>query len=105
MHISINYMHIYACSSDNSFDLLFLFFLLLVALGYGLFKQDLPVPEEKPRHVAFVDMGHASLQVSIVALNKGKMRVLSTASDSCLGGRDFDQILGNFFNEEFKVNN
>ena len=48
-------------------------------------------------------MGHASLQVSIVAMNKGKMRVLSTASDSCLGGRDFDQILGDFFNEEFKV--
>ena len=48
-------------------------------------------------------MGHASLQVSIVAMNKGKMRVLSTASDSCLGGRDFDQKLGDFFNEEFKV--
>jgi len=74
-----------------------------VALGYGLFKQDLPAPEEKPRHVAFVDMGHASLQVSIVAMNKGKMTVLSTASDSCLGGRDFDQILGDFFNEEFKI--
>ena len=77
--------------------------LYLVALGYGLFKQDLPAPEEKARHVAFVDMGHASLQVSIVAFHKGKMKVLSTASDYCLGGRDFDQKLGDHFSEEFKV--
>ena len=72
-------------------------------MGYGLFKQDLPAPEEKPRNVAFVDMGHASLQVSIAAFNKGKMKVLSTASDSSLGGRDFDNKLANHFNEEFKV--
>lgn len=74
-----------------------------VGLGYGLFKQDLPAPEEKPRNVAFVDMGHASLQVSIAEFNKGKMKVLSTASDPCLGGRDFDNKLANHFNEEFKV--
>lgn len=74
-----------------------------VALGYGLFKQDLPTPEEKPRNVVFVDMGHASLQVSIVAFNKGKMKVLSTASDFSLGGRNFDEKIANYFNEEFKV--
>jgi len=27
------------------------------ALAYGLYKQDLPAPEEKPRNVVFVDMG------------------------------------------------
>lgn len=79
------------------------FFQFLVALGYGLFKQDLPAPEESPRNVAFVDMGHSALQVSIVALNKGKMKVLSTAGDSCLGGRDFDRVLADHFTEEFKV--
>jgi len=48
-------------------------------------------------------MGHSSLQVSIVALNKGKMKVLATAGDSCLGGRDFDRVLADHFTEEFKV--
>lgn len=33
------------------------------ALCYGIYKQDLPAPEEKPRNVVFVDCGAASLQV------------------------------------------
>ncbi|XP_057313213.1 heat shock protein 105 kDa-like [Hydractinia symbiolongicarpus] len=72
-----------------------------VALNYGLFKQDLPAPEEKPRHVAFVDCGHSSFQVCIAAFNKGKIKILSTASDASLGGRDFDEKLKNYFAEAF----
>lgn len=34
------------------------------ALAYGIYKQDLPAPEEKPKNVVFVDFGHSSLQVS-----------------------------------------
>ena len=45
------------------------------ALAYGIYKQDLPAPEEKPRVVVFVDMGSASLQVSVCAFNKGKLKV------------------------------
>ena len=41
-----------------------------VALSYGIYKQDLPNPEEKPRHVVFVDFGHSSLQASVVAFHK-----------------------------------
>lgn len=33
-------------------------------LAYGIYKQDLPATEEKPRNVIFVDFGHGSLQVS-----------------------------------------
>ena len=33
------------------------------ALAYGIYKQDLPAPEEKPRNVVFVDCGYSSLQV------------------------------------------
>lgn len=33
------------------------------ALAYGIYKQDLPAPEEKPRNVVFVDCGHSNLQV------------------------------------------
>lgn len=36
------------------------------ALAYGIYKQDLPAPEDKPRNVVFVDLGHSSLQVNYV---------------------------------------
>ncbi|XP_063303468.1 heat shock 70 kDa protein 4 [Pelobates fuscus] len=72
-----------------------------VALAYGIYKQDLPAPEEKPRIVVFVDMGHSAYQVSVCAFNKGKLKVLATAFDSTLGGRKFDEVLVNYFCEEF----
>ncbi|XP_033100323.1 97 kDa heat shock protein-like [Anneissia japonica] len=46
-----------------------------VSLAYGIYKQDLPAPEEKPRNVVFVDMGNSSLQASVCAFNKGKLKV------------------------------
>ncbi|GCB67523.1 heat shock 70 kDa protein 4-like [Scyliorhinus torazame] len=72
-----------------------------VALAYGIYKQDLPAPEEKPRNVVFVDLGHSAFQVSACAFNKGKLKVLATAFDPYLGGRHFDEILVNHFCEEF----
>ncbi|XP_068607647.1 heat shock 70 kDa protein 4L [Brachionichthys hirsutus] len=73
-----------------------------VALAYGIYKQDLPTPEERPRNVVFVDLGHSSFQVSIAAFNKGKLKVLAAAFDPHLGGRNFDQVLVDYFCEEFK---
>ncbi|TKS65693.1 Heat shock 70 kDa protein 4L Heat shock 70-related protein APG-1 [Collichthys lucidus] len=73
-----------------------------VALAYGIYKQDLPTLEERPRNVVFVDMGHSSFQVSITAFNKGKLKVLATAFDPYLGGRNFDEVLVDYFCEEFK---
>uniref|UniRef100_A0A8C9SCK5 Heat shock protein family A (Hsp70) member 4 n=1 Tax=Scleropages formosus TaxID=113540 RepID=A0A8C9SCK5_SCLFO len=72
-----------------------------VALAYGIYKQDLPAPEEKPRTVVFVDLGHSAYQVSACAFNKGKLKVLATAFDLELGGKDFDEVLVNHFCEEF----
>ncbi|KAI8488965.1 Heat shock 70 kDa protein 4L [Branchiostoma belcheri] len=72
------------------------------ALAYGIYKQDLPAPEEKPRNVVFVDMGYKSLQVSACAFHKGKLKVLATAFDSNLGGHNFDLRLAEHFSEEFK---
>lgn len=98
-------------------------------MAYGIYKQDLPTPEERPRNVVFVDMGHASFQVSLTAFHKGKLKVslppaaihrlhpqllnptqrsilprqvLATAFDLHLGGRNFDEALVDFFCEEFK---
>ncbi|XP_061904730.1 heat shock 70 kDa protein 4a [Entelurus aequoreus] len=72
-----------------------------VTLAYGIYKQDLPAPEEKPRIVVFVDVGHSGYQVSICAFNTGKLKVLATAFDSELGGKDFDDILVSHFCEDF----
>ncbi|XP_078395790.1 heat shock 70 kDa protein 4L [Cetorhinus maximus] len=74
-----------------------------VALAYGIYKQDLPAPEEKPRNVVFVDMGHSAYQTSICAFNKGKLKVLGTAFDPYLGGKNFDEALVDHFCEEFKT--
>ena len=51
-----------------------------VALAYGIYKQDLPAPEEKPRNVVFVDLGHSDLQISVCSFNKGKLKVRSIQS-------------------------
>lgn len=72
------------------------------ALAYGIYKQDLPAPEEKPRNVVFVDCGHSSLQVSACAFHKGKLKMLATAADPHLGGRDFDFALAEYFCSEFQ---
>lgn len=105
-------------------------FFLPVALAYGIYKQDLPPPEEKARNVVFVDVGHSGFQTSICAFNKGKLKVcsqrrlqvlnlsydfvsflqififflsqvLATACDPELGGKDFDEVLVKHFCEEF----
>lgn len=72
------------------------------ALSYGIYKQDLPNPEEKPRNVVFVDCGYTSLQVFACAFNKGKLRMLASTFDSQLGGREFDYILAEHFSKDFK---
>lgn len=74
-----------------------------VALAYGIYKQDLPTPEEKPRTVVFVDIGHSGYQVSVCAFNKGKLKMLATAFDPEMGGKDFDERLVRHFCEEFAV--
>jgi len=73
-----------------------------VALGYGITKSGLP-DAENPRHVVFVDVGHSSLSVSVVAFSKGQLTVKSTAYDRNLGGRDIDYALVQHFASEFKT--
>ena len=72
-----------------------------MALGYGITKTDLPEPEN-PRNVIFVDVGHSSYQVSVVAFCKGQLTVLGAWSDPNFGGRNFDRALMEHFAEEFK---
>ncbi|UJR22204.1 hypothetical protein I4U23_025268 [Adineta vaga] len=73
-----------------------------VALSYGIYKADLPEQTEKPRLVVFVDMGYTSLQASIVAFNKGKLKMVATAFDPSLGGRDFDNLIMDAMREDYQ---
>ncbi|KDR67801.1 hypothetical protein GALMADRAFT_272907 [Galerina marginata CBS 339.88] len=72
------------------------------ALGYGITKSDLP-EAENPRHVVFVDAGHADFSVAVVAYSKGQLTVKSNAYEPNLGGRDIDYALVEHFAEEFKT--
>ncbi|CCH59272.1 hypothetical protein TBLA_0B04350 [Henningerozyma blattae CBS 6284] len=71
------------------------------AVSYGIFKTDFPEGSEKPRIVAFVDIGHSSYTCSIVAFKKGEAKVLSTAYNKNFGGRDFDRAITEHFADEF----
>lgn len=71
------------------------------ALAYGIYKTDLP--ENDQLNVAFVDIGHASMQVCIAGYKKGQLKVLAHSFDRSLGGRDFDEVLFNHFAAKFKV--
>eukprot|EP01101_Sappina_pedata_P002236 TRINITY_DN1248_c0_g1_i1.p1 TRINITY_DN1248_c0_g1~~TRINITY_DN1248_c0_g1_i1.p1 ORF type:complete len:808 (+),score=458.86 TRINITY_DN1248_c0_g1_i1:240-2426(+) len=71
------------------------------ALGWGFYKLDLPEQGTPPIHVLFVDIGHSTTSASVVAFSKGKLKVLSTAFNHQLGGRNIDEKLVNFFAVEF----
>ncbi|EAS31382.2 hsp88-like protein [Coccidioides immitis RS] len=73
-----------------------------IALGYGITKLDLPAPEEKPRRVAFVDIGHCNYSCAIVEFRKGELNVKSVAYDRHFGGRYFDKALVDHLAKEFK---
>ncbi|KAF8785641.1 heat shock protein 105 kDa-like [Argiope bruennichi] len=70
-----------------------------VALAYGFYKQDLP--EDKPKNVVFVDLGNSSIQATACAFTKGKLKILGSAWNRNLGGRDFDNTLVRHFVEDF----
>jgi len=70
------------------------------ALAYGIYKTDLS--DVDPINVVFVDIGHASLQVCVAAFKKGQLKILGHSFDRCCGGRDFDEVLFNYFAEKFK---
>jgi molecular chaperone DnaK (HSP70) len=72
-----------------------------VCLNYGFFrKADLP-EKDHPRIVAFVDLGHSKLTVTIASFLQGKTKVLAHHSDRNLGARNFDYLLCDILGEEF----
>jgi len=74
-----------------------------VALGYGIYKTDLPEKEKDPIKVLFVDIGETSTNVSAASFHKGQLKMLGTAHDAHLGGRNFDDVLVEHFSKEFQT--
>ncbi|KAF1838961.1 heat shock protein Hsp88 [Decorospora gaudefroyi] len=73
-----------------------------VALGWGITKLDLPAPEEKPRRVVFVNIGHSNYTATVVEFKKGELAVKSSAWDRHYGGRYIDKALVEHFAKEFQ---
>ena len=73
-----------------------------IALGYGITKLDLPEADQKPRRIAFVDIGYSDYTCSIVEFKKGELSVKSTTYDRHFGGRNLDKALVDHFAAEFK---
>ncbi|GLT83260.1 hypothetical protein SLE2022_015590 [Rubroshorea leprosula] len=70
------------------------------ALGYGIYKTDFL--DAGPTYTVFVDIGHCDTQVCVASFESGRMKIISHASDGSLGGRDFDEVLFNYFASQFK---
>lgn len=65
------------------------------ALAYGL-------ENKKDEQIVVFDLGGGTFDVSILELGDGVFEVKSTNGDTHLGGEDFDNIIVNYFCDEFK---
>lgn len=66
------------------------------ALAYGLDKK------HRDMKVAVYDLGGGTFDISILELGEGVFEVKSTNGDTHLGGDDFDQVIIQWLNAEFK---
>src|SRR3546814_351615 len=69
------------------------------ALAYGLDKSN------KDMKIAVFDCGGGTHDVSVLELGDGVFEVKSTDGDTHLGGDDFDQVIIDWLNDEFKNEN
>lgn len=71
------------------------------AVGYGVFRTDLPEASEPARTVAIVDIGYSDYTVSVVDFRKGEAKVRGTSTDSTFGGRNIDLAIVNHLRKVF----
>lgn len=72
------------------------------ALAFGIFKDiRKEFTTEKPTNVMFIDIGASAYTVTIAAFEPGKLIIKSFNCDEDLGGRDFDEVIGNWIAEKF----
>lgn len=71
-----------------------------VALNYGILR---PLPKDEASNVMFIDIGSTSTTATVASFVAGGLKILGTASDPFLGGRDFDGMLVEHFHEYIKT--
>jgi len=71
------------------------------AIAYGLDKKQ--SGQEGERHILIFDLGGGTFDVSLLTIDDGVFEVKATAGDTHLGGEDFDNVLVNYFAQEFKT--
>ena len=69
------------------------------SIAYGL--DNINVNEEQTKNILVFDLGGGTFDVSIVSLEGGMFKVLSTCGNTHLGGEDFDNHIVNFCVSEF----
>ena len=70
------------------------------AIAYGLDNK-----EGGEQNILIFDMGGGTFDVSILTIEDGIFEVKATAGDTHLGGEDFDNLLVQYFSQEFKRKN
>lgn len=74
-----------------------------IALSYGIYKSAKKLfSDTEPTHTMFIDIGYTSYSVTVVDFVSGKLQVLSSVVDKNLGGRDFDDVIIEYFAEVFQ---
>ena len=68
------------------------------ALAYGL-------DSKKSEKVAVYDLGGGTFDISILEIDEGMFTVKSTNGDTMLGGDNFDEVIIDWINDEFKKEN
>ena len=69
------------------------------AYGFGKLKE---FDEEKPRTVAFVDLGHSSCNIFFSQFTKKLVKVISVSTERFCGGREFDYLIAQKLSDDFE---
>ena len=68
------------------------------ALAYGL-------DSKKSENIAVYDLGGGTFDISILEIDEGMFTVKATNGDTMLGGDNFDEVIIDWINEQFKKDN
>lgn len=70
-------------------------------LNYGMSRRG-QFDDNNPRIVAFVDIGHSKTSVFFGQFGRNLQKVVSVTTERCLGARDFDYALVEYFSDMFQ---
>lgn len=74
------------------------------ALAYGIDRLRSARPNDRSERLILVfDLGGGTLDVSLLVMSGGLLRVISTAGDNHLGGDDIDEMIAEMLCDEFEA--